>query len=347
MELAWSGGSEVPRVGLVLGGGGVAGFAYHAAALAALQQRTGWDPRLARVIVGTSAGSGVASLLRGGVPVGAVLERQLTIPTNPRAMAHLRELTGRDVRPEIPLRKPRPRWWLVPSSPAMVAREVWRGPRLRPVRISTGLMPDGRVATYALGERSRELHGDGWPDQALWLTAVRLGDGARVVFGRDPVITDVGSAVEASSAIPAFFQPVVIDGERYVDGGVHSCSNADLLAGEDLDLVVVVSPMSASLRLTASTVTGPMRAYCRMVLDREVAAIRRSGIRVLVLEPSLEEVRTMGTNLLDPGRTVFIVLQTAQWTAARLDRPDIAEEIDMLSQAALDMVPPADVAYPE
>ena len=55
------------RVGLVLGAGGAAGAAYHAGALLALQVDTGWDPRTADVIVGTSIGSIVASLLRAGL----------------------------------------------------------------------------------------------------------------------------------------------------------------------------------------------------------------------------------------------------------------------------------------
>jgi predicted acylesterase/phospholipase RssA len=54
------------RIGLVLGAGGVVGHAFHAGALAALEDETGWDPRSADVIVGTSAGSVVAALLRAG-----------------------------------------------------------------------------------------------------------------------------------------------------------------------------------------------------------------------------------------------------------------------------------------
>src|SRR6478672_1884140 len=57
-----------PRVGLVLGGGGAVGAAYHAGALAALEHDLGWDARNADVILGTSAGSLVGALLRLGVP---------------------------------------------------------------------------------------------------------------------------------------------------------------------------------------------------------------------------------------------------------------------------------------
>ena len=49
-----------------------------------------------------------------------------------------------------------------------------------------------------------------------------------------------------SCAIPAFFAPVTIGGVRYVDGGAHSPTNADLVAGLGLDLVVVSSPMSVA-----------------------------------------------------------------------------------------------------
>lgn len=59
--------AEAPSgVGLVLGGGGVTGMAFHAGVLAALQHDLGWDPNRADVVIGTSAGSVVGALLRNG-----------------------------------------------------------------------------------------------------------------------------------------------------------------------------------------------------------------------------------------------------------------------------------------
>ncbi|HEY3483993.1 MAG TPA: patatin-like phospholipase family protein, partial [Ilumatobacteraceae bacterium] len=58
---------EVARVGLVLGGGGVAGLAFHAGTLAALHHDTGWDPATADIVVGTSAGSIAGCILRAGI----------------------------------------------------------------------------------------------------------------------------------------------------------------------------------------------------------------------------------------------------------------------------------------
>ena len=44
-------------VGVVLSAGGHHGAAHHAGVLAALAASTGWDPRSADVVVGTSAGA--------------------------------------------------------------------------------------------------------------------------------------------------------------------------------------------------------------------------------------------------------------------------------------------------
>ena len=55
------------RVGLALGAGGIAGGSWHAGVLAALAEATGWDPRTAELMVGTSAGSVTAATLRAGL----------------------------------------------------------------------------------------------------------------------------------------------------------------------------------------------------------------------------------------------------------------------------------------
>ena len=62
--------------GSVLGGaGGVAGGAFHAGVLAALEEATGWDPRRARLVVGTSAGSISGAALRAGLSAPDMLAR--------------------------------------------------------------------------------------------------------------------------------------------------------------------------------------------------------------------------------------------------------------------------------
>jgi NTE family protein len=70
------------KVALVLGSGGLAGTAFHAGLLSALAER-GWDARDADVVVGTSAGSTTAALLRAGFPPRDLLPRMTGEPMSP------------------------------------------------------------------------------------------------------------------------------------------------------------------------------------------------------------------------------------------------------------------------
>src|SRR4051812_27370312 len=103
------------RVGLVLGGGGLSGIAFHAGALCAMEHDLGWDPRSAELIVGTSAGSVVGALLRFGVPAsdlaaratGAVTSTGTTARPGPGARRRPRPLPSLSARDLVrPLRLP-------------------------------------------------------------------------------------------------------------------------------------------------------------------------------------------------------------------------------------------------
>jgi NTE family protein len=328
-------------VGLVLGAGGITGFAYHLGALSALGQLTGWDPRSADVIVGTSAGAVFGAVLRAGVAVDDVLAHAFGAPADPAAMAQLRVLSGREASAAGG------GLWFGPSSPSLVGRELLRGLRfkLRPGRFGAALLPAGRITTSFIGDRLRALHGLGWPEAPFWACAVRLGDGRRIVFGSDdadldrPV--DVGSAVEASSAIPAFFRPVMIGGDRYVDGGVHSPTNADLLVETDLDLIVISSPMSARFVDAIRGVDGPARIRSAQLLGREMDLLRRDGRSLLVVQPDREEARAMGPFYMDPTRMVPTVTQVRASTLQRLGDLRFRLQLDILRRAATGAAPPA------
>ncbi len=314
------------RVGLVLGAGGIAGFAYLTTALSVLQQLTGWDPRNAEVIVGTSAGSNMGGFLRGGTPIGESLDDIMTLPANPRSMERLRELSGREAD-----RTTR----LFPTSLKMAVRETARGPFMRPSRLISGLLPNGNIRTDTIGDRMFELHGSEWPEQDLYIAAVRLQDSERVVFGRDRTDIAVGTAVEASSAIPGYFRPVTIDSFRYIDGGTHSPTNADLLAERDLDLIVIVAPMSVDSYSNGwMTTNGALRLFWRSQVQREVAELEALGHTVLLLEPSIDEARSMGPTMMDPTRIVNVVLQTSSAARSAITDEKFDSQLAILRAAA-------------
>ncbi|MDW3176566.1 MAG: patatin-like phospholipase family protein [Acidimicrobiia bacterium] len=314
------------KVGLVLGAGGIAGFAYLTTALSVLQQLTGWDPRNAEVIVGTSAGSNMGGFLRGGTPIGESLDDIMTLPANPRSMERLRELSGREAD-----RTTR----LFPTSLKMAVRETARGPFMRPSRLISGLLPNGNIRTDTIGDRMFELHGSDWPEEDLYIAAVRLQDSERVVFGRDRTDIAVGTAVEASSAIPGYFRPVTIDSFRYIDGGTHSPTNADLLADRDLDLIVIVAPMSVDSYSNGwMTTNGALRLFWRSQVQREVAELEALGHTVLLLEPSIDEARSMGPTMMDPTRIVNVVLQTSSAARSAITDEKFDSQLAILRAAA-------------
>lgn len=268
----WLGKAEGKlRVGLVLGAGGTAGEAFHRGVVRAMDD-FGVDARAVDIIVGTSAGALVAASLRRYAP------------DRPQPAA---SRSGRRA----------------PSQRGLVL-DLARRPRqglnallLRPE------FTTGRLDVSFIAEGLRRRHGTSWPAAKLWIVAVRRRDGRRVVFGSPgapPV--DVGSAVAASCAIPAYFAPIQIDGVDYIDGGVHSPTNADLLAGYDLDLVVVSSPLSVDVRSARPRVDLPIRLRFQQFLRGETWTLRRRGLRIVTIEPDITTLQAMGLNMMSARR---------------------------------------------
>jgi NTE family protein len=137
----------------------------------------------------------------------------------------------------------------------------------------------------------------------------------------------VAHAVAASCAIPAFFHPVEIDGEMYVDGGVHSPTNADVLNDWDLDLLLVSSPMSVDVAAIRPTFDLPLRFGARRYLRRETARQRRRGATVVTFEPGGDLLSVMGLNPLDGGRIDEIETRSCERALEILRRDGLVERL--------------------
>ncbi|MFV0259267.1 MAG: patatin-like phospholipase family protein [Acidimicrobiales bacterium] len=314
-----------PRIGLVLGGGGVTGYGFHAGALAALEAATGWDPRDAEVIVGTSAGSSVAALLRGGVTVTALVERIMALPGDPEAMARLRQVVrGNRVAMAPPGSTPAPIGRVLAElrrrSQERIRRAAGTGrTRPGPGRPVAAARPDvDRIPPGALSEAAGLLHGDTWPEATLWIAAVDARTGRRAVFGRDPIEVPVATAVQASCAVPGLFEPVEINGRRYVDGGVRSALNSDVLARVPLDLAVVLSPLSVN-RAQPSPSTTLVRAFPALQARTEMGRLRRRGVDTLLLQPDGTIAQAMGLNPMAPDRLLAALETTVATHTGRFE----------------------------
>ena len=321
-------------VGLVLGAGGLHAAAQHAGVLAALAEATGWDARTSEVVVGTSAGATTAVSLRAGLSAADLRAQYNRTEPSPDGRTLLDRVTTpldlgpRDGAAERPTGRP--------ANPMLLLRDLVSTARPRPVVALSGLLPEGPHDGSSLGVRTTELHPEPWPDRPTWICAVDLDDGSRVVLGRDDVDTEIGPAVQASTAVPGWFRPVEVDGRRLVDGGVHSTTNADLVAALGLDLVVVSSSKTA-----VATVGGGMqgtgtlaRAWHGRTLWREVEAIRRKGAEVLVLQPTAGDLAARtGDDRSDVDLPEVCEAARAS-TLARISLPEAASARRLLAAAA-------------
>ena len=344
---------RTPSIGVVLGGGGVIGNAYLAGVLEGIHRVSGWDPGSAHVTVGTSAGSVNGAFSALGMPCDLMYryvcgerptaEEVAALPEAARRFQDHpdREWTDRLFPPTGVL--PRP----ILSSPRAVLRGLLRPWETSLELFVAGLIGEGFVSTRTIGELIALVCPSGWPERGYWAVAVDLESGERVALGRQGAPrTDVARAVRASCAIPAFYAPVRIGGRRYVDGGVWSVSNLDLLAGQALDLVVCVNPMSS---LDGRSYEGPVDRFTGAVhrLERQAwgrfgrrlgwerRQVERSGTPVLLIQPTAADLEVIPVNLMRAEERSAVAQRALATTIAGFEsRRDWLDPLRTLRRAA-------------
>jgi NTE family protein len=185
--------------------------------------------------------------------------------------------------------------------------------------------PGGLFAVPDPEERLADLVPEAWPDGALWLVAVDIGSGRRVVLGREPAgerIATLRQAVLASCAIPGVYQPVRIGSRTLVDGGVHSTTNLDLAARFGCRVVIAVAPMAFDPH---DPPLSPVRRLARnrpsAALTRELAGARAAGAEVLLVRPTADELRVHGGNAMRRDGNEAVTLAAHEATARLLETP--------------------------
>src|SRR5581483_10193607 len=211
------------KIGLVLGAGGTVGLSYHAGVLRAVEQVGGYDPASADLVIGTSAGSVVGAYLRSGWTTTDFWDLALGMHPSlegltPEEVDAVRsEMFTPQFRtgPEL-LRR-------TLGSGFVIARSVMRLPGPVAPRWMRRVFPGG---LFDMTEGKRRFADDlplRWPDEPLWLCAVDITSGRRIVLGREgsPPAT-LHQGVMASCAIHGFYSPIKVGPLTLVDGGAHS-----------------------------------------------------------------------------------------------------------------------------
>ncbi len=269
--------------GLVLGGGGLAGISWETGLLHGLAE-TGLDlPGTADHVLGTSAGATVAGQLASGLPLAELYRRQ----ADPTAQNH-----------EI-----------VPPAEAVAAlfetfhgllTEITDPDELRRRVGAFALAADTVPAADRRAVIADRLPGHDWPAWPLTLTAVDADTGAPRTFDRHSGVPLV-DAVAASCAVPGIWPTVEIDGRRYMDGGIRSSNNADLMTGQPV--VLVLAPMADPF------------------LAPELALLEAAGQRVLAVTPDEDSLAAAGPNPLDT------TVRTPSAEAGRAQGHRIADQV--------------------
>ena len=265
-----------PTRALVLGGGGLAGIAWHVGILAGLADR-GLDVTDADFIVGTSAGSTVAAQVASGMPIDECFRRQV----DPA-------FQNRELRPTLSVTD----LW---DTMLRLVEEVDDPAELRRRIGSVALAADTVAEPVRRAVVAGRLPSDDWPEQRMATVAIDALTGDRRVFERGSGAGLV-DAVAASSAVPGIWPPVTIGDARYVDGGMYSTCNADLAVG--YDRVLVLAPMAdAALADQVAAVDEVGRAAVVSPDKESLAAFTADALDPAVRAPSAEAGRRQGISV--------------------------------------------------
>ena len=324
------------KVGLVLGAGGVMGGAWLTGGLHALARETGWDPMTADNIVGTSAGAMVGSLVAAGVPPWFMVAHSAGESFDGLTDARGRPATDADRNAGARFHLERGRLPIGPGSWKLIRHSVTAPHRHRPTAFLAGWLPRGVVSTNPLKETIRRVVSEGWSNHpGHWVVACDYSDGHRVAFGRAGAPqADLADAVAASCAIPGFYRPVDIAGSRYVDGGLWSTSNLDVLRNEGLDLVICLNPTSTlhppHAWNPAERVADLVRRGSGRRLGWEARRLRQGGTELVLLQPTREDLDVMGVNLMSSRRRHQAIETAIRTVTAQLREPGVSELISGL-----------------
>ncbi len=313
------------RVGLALAGGGPEGAIYEIGVLRAIDEALdGIDFNRLPVYVGVSAGAFVA----------ANLANQITTAQNVRAI--VKKEPGE--HPFVP------QTFFMPAvgellrrgaqTPSFLLDALWDLIRTREatslydsaMRLSRvlplGLFDNDPIreylqTIYSMKGRSNDFR---TLKAKLFIVATELDSGRAVRFGEKGLDrVPISQAIQASSALPGLYPPVVIDGRHYVDGVLIKTVHASVALEHGADLVICVNPIVPVDTLHAPGDDSPARRltelglptvlsqtfrtliHSRMRVGMAAYAPRYPKQRTVLFEPQPDDYRMFFTNIFSFG----------------------------------------------
>lgn len=273
------------RIGLALAGGGPEGAVYEIGALRALEESLdGVHFNDADVFVGVSAGAFIASCLANGITT-AQLARGIVRQT-PGEHPFVPETFFTPAVSEFVRRG-----LMLPRLIAEAVADYLRYPRDLTLtesltRLSralpVGLFDNAAIREYletvfALPGRTDDFRR---LERTLYVVAADLDSGRAVRFGepgRDHV--PISRAVQASTALPGLYPPVLIDDRYYVDGVLLKTLHGSVALERGVDLLFCVNPI-VPVDTEETVAAGVMRRG--KLVDRGLPTVLSQTFRTLV-----------------------------------------------------------------
>ncbi|MCO5968051.1 patatin-like phospholipase family protein [Actinoallomurus soli] len=268
---------------LILGGGGPAGAAWLGGLADGLVEQ-GVALGAAEEVLGTSAGAVLGAWLAADRPLA-----RFTAAMADRARWHAAQ--GGPVQPSLLGRMGRSAGLGHPSEE-----------EIRQIAAQAAQVMRPQAVTELAAVWARWLPDAPWP-ASLRMVCADAATGRPRVWGPPDGLT-LAEGIATTTAAPGAAAPVLMHGRMWVDGGVRSSTNADLLAPP--------RPGGPERVLVLAPLPGP-------VLELEVESLRRRGADVTVVVPDRQSVIVLsGGSVLDPQTTRRAALAaTAQVAATR------------------------------
>lgn len=134
-------------------------------------------------------------------------------------------------------------------------------------------------------------------------------------------------------------------GGAWMAGALHALADrtrwyprhADHLAGQGLDLAIVLSPLSSRARFRGwdplNRLTDATRRVIARQLDAEICLLESEGARVAVIEPTADDLAAIGGNVMDERRRARVMQTPTRTTLQQLKGPALRNLQPLLKAA--------------
>ncbi len=298
------------KAALILGGGGITGGVYELGVLSALEDFIvrGRRARDFDIFVGISAGSLLAAFLANGIAVSDMCKAILG-ERGHRLVINREDIYDLRIKPFL-----RAGWNFLRSIGPVVRylrREGQPVTFLNAVSLFLQYLPSGFFSNANIERYAAQiLAEDGRTNdfrrlaRELYIVATEIDTGERWVFGGDGLSDiPISRAIQASSAIPVFFEPVRIRDRYFVDGAAERAGHMDIPIVAGADLVLMINPTVPVYNdrtvVCIPTVTG----NCSSITETGFANIAEQTFRIntrvkLELAMELHRCRDPQTDIL-------------------------------------------------